>query len=298
MASNNDPSNVFLPTAAASSNQGMASSIPPLSPRTNHNMEGGIGGAHHRLPNDRTYAGRQMHAPLSPNAAAAAASHDIINMNNNRSRSLSLGNQPLGWSPKRSGPLSPVATAVGGNFLPGLPLMMNNMNNFPQPPSINEQQRAMEGAVQKERTRTKAMEVDEASLGADELRIVLKRERHRMARLAADLASMKSLAVQSVAQAEVSEEGRINNLMRRLEGLQQEKGRIIVELEREEEMLTNNLQKKLNKVQQEKVVLEKHQMSRSELEARLKAVKEGPGGDFDMSEALEEKEEEIMEEGE
>ena len=54
--------------------------------------------------------------------------------------------------------------------------------------------------------------------------------------------------------------------------------------------LTNNLQKKLNEVRREKAVLEKQQLSRSELEARLAALQKGPG-DFDMLEALEEKEE-------
>ena len=60
--------------------------------------------------------------------------------------------------------------------------------------------------------------------------------------------------------------------------------------------LTNNLQRKLNEVRREKEVLEKHQMSKSELEARLAAMQKAPGGDFDMSEALEEKED--MEEDE
>jgi len=53
------------------------------------------------------------------------------------------------------------------------------------------------------------------------------------------------------------EEGRINSLMRRLDGLKKEKGQIIVELEREEEMLTNTLQKKLMEVRMEKAQLEK-----------------------------------------
>lgn len=85
---------------------------------------------------------------------------------------------------------------------------------------------------------------------------MLKRERNRAGRIAADLAAIRSAAVQSQLEAEVVEEGRINGLMRRLEVLQQEKGRIIVELEREEEMLTNTLQKKLNQVRKEKAALE------------------------------------------
>ena len=60
-----------------------------------------------------------------------------------------------------------------------------------------------------------------------------------MSRLAADLAVLKSNAVQSQAEAEVNEEGRINCLLAHLDGLQQEKGRIIVELEREEEMVSD-----------------------------------------------------------
>jgi len=60
--------------------------------------------------------------------------------------------------------------------------------------------------------------------------------------------------------------------------------------------LTNNLQKKLNEVRREKALLEKQQMSRTELEARLAALTKGAGGDVDMSEALEEKEEMEQEE--
>ena len=81
------------------------------------------------------------------------------------------------------------------------------------------------------------MEKEEVNLTADELRAVLKKERHRMARFAGDIAKLRNMAVQSQAEAEIHEEGRINGLMRRLETLQIEKGRIIVELEREEEMV-------------------------------------------------------------
>lgn len=44
-------------------------------------------------------------------------------------------------------------------------------------------------------------------------------------------------------------------------------------------------------------MLEKKQMSKAELEARLAALQRGPGGDIDMSESLE-KEDEMEEEGE
>lgn len=99
----------------------------------------------------------------------------------------------------------------------------------------------MEAAAAKERARAKTCEAEEVSLGADELRAVLKRERHRSARMAADLAALRASSVQSQFEAEVLEEGRVNNLMRRLDVLQQEKGRIIVELEREEEMVRSKI---------------------------------------------------------
>ena len=97
----------------------------------------------------------------------------------------------------------------------------------------------MEAASAKERARAKALEKDEIGLNADELRLALRRERQRSSKMAADLAALRALAVQSQFEAEVLEEGRINGLMRRLDILQQEKGRIIVELEREEEMVRN-----------------------------------------------------------
>ena len=107
------------------------------------------------------------------------------------------------------------------------------------PPEPSEAQKAMEAASAKERARAKALEKDEIGLNADELRLALRRERQRSSKMAADLAALRALAVQSQFEAEVLEEGRINGLMRRLDILQQEKGRIIVELEREEEMVRN-----------------------------------------------------------
>ena len=67
--------------------------------------------------------------------------------------------------------------------------------------------------------------------------MALKRERQYSKRLVGELAALKSVAVTSTLEAEINEEGRINCLMRRLDILQKEKGRIIVELEREEEMV-------------------------------------------------------------
>jgi len=112
----------------------------------------------------------------------------------------------------------------------------------PAPPEHSETHKAMESAAASERTRAKLLEEEEKHLNADDLRAVLKRERTRMGRIAADVAAMKSAAVQSQLEAEVIEEGRINCLMRRLDTVQQEKGRIIVELEREEEMVSRDLE--------------------------------------------------------
>ena len=91
--------------------------------------------------------------------------------------------------------------------------------------------------MKNERSRAKELEEKEKTMDADGLKTALKRERAHSARLAADLAGLWSSAVQSQADAEVLEEGRINSLMRRMDRLQREKGRIIVELEREEEMV-------------------------------------------------------------
>lgn len=96
---------------------------------------------------------------------------------------------------------------------------------------------AVDIAISNEKERIRTLEETEINLGADELRQILKKERQRTCKLVGELASMKSTAVASQAEAEVFEEGRINCLMRRLDSLQKEKGRIIVELEREEEMV-------------------------------------------------------------
>jgi hypothetical protein len=81
------------------------------------------------------------------------------------------------------------------------------------------------------------MEPGESTLSANELRVVLKKERQRMFKFAADLARLKIAAVQCQAESEIHEERCINGLVRRLESLQLEKTRIIIELEREEEMV-------------------------------------------------------------
>eukprot|EP00548_Thalassiothrix_antarctica_P020316 CAMPEP_0194183210 /NCGR_PEP_ID=MMETSP0154-20130528/30404_1 /TAXON_ID=1049557 /ORGANISM="Thalassiothrix antarctica, Strain L6-D1" /LENGTH=218 /DNA_ID=CAMNT_0038900053 /DNA_START=260 /DNA_END=916 /DNA_ORIENTATION=- len=115
---------------------------------------------------------------------------------------------------------------------------------------------AVENIMQEERLRRIHMETLETNMDADMLRTVLREERIRMSRVAAELAQLKSLAATSQLESEVVEEGRINSLMRRVEGLQQEKGKIVLELEREEEKLTNGLQRKLAKIMREKALLE------------------------------------------
>lgn len=119
--------------------------------------------------------------------------------------------------------------------------------------------RAVDHALAQERSRIKELERMELkeTITMDEMRMALKKERAHSLRLTRELAALRSSQVQSQAEAEICEEGRINSLMRRLDDLQHEKGRIIVELEREEEMLTNSLQKKLNEVRREKTLLEK-----------------------------------------
>ena len=162
-----------------------------------------------------------------------------------RRRSASLGSTPVGannvfWqqqqSPYTGAPISPVAGAGIDGSMPLTPFLPDA-----GPPEIPESQKAMEATVAAERKRAKELEQKEENMTADELRAVLKRERTRMGRIAADLAAIKSAAVQSQLEAEVIEEGRINGLMRRLDKVQEEKGRIIVELEREEEMVGANV---------------------------------------------------------
>jgi len=142
-------------------------------------------------------------------------------------------------------------------------------------------EKASQNAISNERRRIREIEKDEhirevnGEFTIDDVKLLLKKERNKCAQLLGEIAAMKSMAVASQAEAEVCEEGRINGLMRRLDLLQKEKGRIIVELEREEEMLTNTLQKKLNEVRREKAELEK-QIEREhtfnlELKAKLDA---------------------------
>lgn len=189
-------------------------------------------------------SGQQMdrapHPPMSPphqQRRVHAFSSPVSS--STKIRSQSLGQAPIGfYSPispyaVRSVPVSPVAAAVKPSLLT-MPLRMPFL-----PPEHSEARKAMQAAATAERKRAKEMAEKEVNLTADELRETLKRERHRMGRIAADLAALKATAAHSQLEAEMIEEGHINCLLRRMDDLQQEKGRIIVELEREEEMVRN-----------------------------------------------------------
>jgi hypothetical protein len=106
-------------------------------------------------------------------------------------------------------------------------------------PYLRATKSAVDHAIANERDRISNLEQQEVNYTTiEEFKIALKKERQHSKHLVTDLAALKSIAVASTLEAEVNEEGRINCLMRRLDGLQKEKGRIIVELEREEEMVS------------------------------------------------------------
>lgn len=121
-------------------------------------------------------------------------------------------------------PVSPVAGSRLGSAT-GVPIVG-------APPAEPWQQRkTMEAAILAERTRSTQCEKEEVSMTADELRDVLKKERRRTAKIAADLAAFKCSVAQQQFESEVFEEGRINGLMRRVDHLQHE-------LDREEDVVS------------------------------------------------------------
>lgn len=154
----------------------------------------------------------------------------------------SLGKAPVGYFPQTS--------PYTSRSVPGSPLLHHHYKSHHNPvplsvlprmpfltPDHAEQRKAMETAASVERQRTKELEIKEADLTLEELRVVLKRERQRMGRIVGDLAAMRTVAGHSQLEAEVMEEGRVNSLMRKMDKIQEEKGRIILELENEEEMV-------------------------------------------------------------
>jgi hypothetical protein len=225
-----------------------------------------VPGSHHHFgttpeSSHSTMMSRSHPTPPSTPTLRPLTTHTLLGSPiNSRIRSNSIGSAAVTWSSS-----SAHHHSLQNGSLPTLMAhhpetstsTMNTSDLMTIPPEPSLQQKAMEAAVSAERARARQLEEQETSLSADDLRQVLKHERHRMGRLAGDLAGMKQSSVQSQLEAEVIEEGRINGIMRRLDVLQQEKGRIIVELEREEELLTNTLQKKLDQVRREKEALEK-----------------------------------------
>jgi hypothetical protein len=197
--------------------------IPPISPR-----------AHHK---ERNHSFKGLSSSLSSNSPR-------------KDRSVSLGAYPPSWRDLSSATMPPLAPPIVPYSPSASPITSTSLyapdnisaanSMLPCMPHLSHSHQtraAMEAAVHSERERTKKKQQEEENMTADELRLVLKQERIRMSKIQADLAAMRAAAVQCQAEAEVHEEGRINNLMRRVECLQQEKGRIIVELEREEEMV-------------------------------------------------------------
>lgn len=170
------------------------------------------------------------HSPLRSHKAAFM---------NTRARAKSLGSEPLLIPQSRRTGLRASPMALADRKSASTFLMSPQLTN--EPPRISDTQKIVEHAMQQERKRSKEMEKEELNMSADEMRLVLKQERHRMAGFAADLARLKSAAVQCQAESEIHEERCINGLMRRLESLQVEKGRIVVELEREEEMVRTSV---------------------------------------------------------
>lgn len=127
---------------------------------------------------------------------------------------------------------------------PGSPILsndfeLNDPNCCPSSPYVKASKSAVETALVNERERIKILEEEEANYTTiEEFKAALKKERQYSKNIVSELAALKSIAVTSTLEAEIHEEGRINCLMRRLDILQKEKGRIIVELEREEEMVS------------------------------------------------------------
>lgn len=212
---------------------------------------------------------------VSSRLAMGHASPNNIMGSSSRYSSRSVGGSPV---PSFGGSVSTLPPTAP--FLPNL--MPSSSSAIPVANSHLQDvhaKAAIDAAMQQEKARAEELQALETDMDVEGLKRALKKERAHSSRLAVDLATLRSAAVQSQADAEIHEEGRINGLMRRLEGLQQEKGRIIFELEREEEMLTNTLQKKLNEVRREKALLEqqieREQLSHSELVSRLQNMSTG-----------------------
>jgi hypothetical protein len=201
---------------------------------------------------------QRIHRPLSTYTSLGSP---IRPLGSHRLRSVSLGNAPAclqsrsvpsSPSPQQRPTYNPVYFGAGipssSALLLPLPPPFHSAADGSQnltpsdtadiiPPELSDERKAMEAACAAERHRAQLLEQEEKNMTADELRAVLKKERLRTAKIQSDFAALRYGTVQQQFQAEVLEEGRINGLMRRMDLLQEEKGRIILELEREEEMV-------------------------------------------------------------
>ena len=197
-----------------------------------------------------------------------------MNMNMNMYNNLSAGGQvPTRFhlTPNSVPPSPPFHPSIHTSHIHGTPFVPNlniappgsplhaNINDYDygddrtdpafgsSSPYMRATKSAVDTALANERDRIKSLELQEqesfasgnttGTVSIEQYKMALKRERQYSRRLVGELAALKSVAVTSTLEAEINEEGRINCLMRRLDILQKEKGRIIVELEREEEMV-------------------------------------------------------------
>lgn len=255
---------------------------PPQYHPTNRSSALGSPTSHTRPLSYYTSLGSPLVHQQQTSIAVPVVAGAVVHHPRSRSYSLGSAPTPMGWNPianhhhhqhaNSSIPHSTVSnnsystSPMGGS--PRSAIMMHHRTVHLQQPSLNHrfmeeenhltmpdvpflvpppehtaQHKAMEAASAKERQRIKLVEPEEATMSADELRFVLKRERQRTVGIVAELASIKSMAVTNQLEAEVLEEGRVNHLMRRLDTLKAEKERIIIELEREEEMVRSVMRK-------------------------------------------------------
>jgi hypothetical protein len=207
-----------------------------------------------QIPTAFTEQQQQQHKQMNMHMQSPPYPRFPTTSNSYRERSQSLSTPPPSLILPTSIPLtaSPVMP-----FLPTLSMPSDSISMSPGrgskhwpidpdniiPPTTTsfaqKNQKAVNNAIAAEKARVKEMErkENEADLSISDLKLILKRERSRSTKIIGELTLMKSISVASQAEAEVCEEGRINGLMRRVDCLQKEKGRIILELEREEEMV-------------------------------------------------------------
>mmetsp|Transcript_11557 Transcript_11557/g.17768 ORF Transcript_11557/g.17768 Transcript_11557/m.17768 type:complete len:423 (-) Transcript_11557:394-1662(-) len=183
---------------------------------------------------ERKHPQRSVPAPPPPSPAVALASptamRSLLGKASLRERSQSWGHSAPNLGIPSSPSLSSARSALpsplrSGTTVPlaGVPFMPN-LQSTTYTTSSPAARSSMEIAMQEERGRRIRMEKEEASMDADMLRSILREERIRMARFAAELAQLKATAANSQLESEVVEEGRINSLIRQLDGMQLEKG--------------------------------------------------------------------------